>query len=388
MKELREAVIVSAVRTPVGRAIKGALKYIRPETLGALVVKEAVARVKGLDPSTIDDLIMGCAFPEGVQGMNVARIIGLKAGLPNSVAAMTVNRFCSSGLQSIALAAERIMVGGADVIIAGGVEHMSMVPMGGSKPAPDPDMMVDAPEVYTPMGITAEFVATEFGVSREEQDRFALRSHERALVALAEGKFKEEVVPVPYVDENGNEKLHDTDEGPRESTYEGLAKLRAAFKVDGSVTAGNSSQMNDAAAALVLMSLGKARELGLQPLAYYRGFQVVGVRPEIMGIGPAVAIPKLLDKVGLKVDDIDLFEVNEAFAAQAVYCARELGIPDEKVNVNGGAIALGHPLGATGSKLTVQILHELKRRNARYGVVSMCIGGGMGGAGLFERFTA
>ena len=386
MSELREAVIVAACRTPVGRANKGALKHVRPETTGALVIREVVGRAKGLKPEDIDDVVIGCAFPEGVQGMNIARIVALKAGLPDTVAGMTVNRFCSSGLQTIAQSAERIMVGAADVIVAGGIEHMSMVPLGGMKPAPDPEMAANDPKVFTPMGNTAELVAEEFGISREEQDAFAVRSNQRALHALKEGYFAEQYVPVPYKDEQGNERVHEQDEGPRESSMESLAKLRPAFRKGGSVTAANSSQMNDAAAAVVLMSKEKAEELDLTPLAYYRGFQVIGVRPEVMGIGPAAAIPKLLKHVGLQKEDVDLWEINEAFASQAYYCAEKaLGLDPEKVNVNGGAIALGHPLGCTGTKLTVQLLYELKRRNLRYGVVSMCIGGGMGAAGLFER---
>ncbi len=382
---MREAVIVSAARTPVGKAGKGTLRNVRPELLGALVVKEVVKRASPVDPADIDDVILGCAFPEGEAGMNVARVIALKAGLPISVSGLTVNRFCSSGLQTIALAAQNIMCGFSDVIIAGGVETMSMVPMGGNKPAPDPEMMDTAPEVYTPMGITAELVAERYNVSRQVQDAFALRSQQRALAALKEGTFKEQYVPVPYRDADGTTKMHEVDEGPRETTPESLAALRPAFRATGSVTAGNSSQMNDAAAAVMVMSAEKAKSLGLKPMAYFRNFQVVGVPPEIMGVGPAYAIPKLLKATGLKVQDIDLWEINEAFAAQAVYCVRELGIPEERVNVNGGAIALGHPLGCTGAKLTVQLMYEMKRRNARYGVVSMCIGGGMGAAGLFER---
>jgi acetyl-CoA acyltransferase len=381
-KTLREAVIVAAARTPVGRAKKGVLKNVRPETLGAIVVKELIRRTPGLDPTDIDDVVLGCAFPEGEQGMNLARIVAFKAGLPISVCGVTVNRFCSSGLQTISQAAERIMVGAADVMIAGGVESMSVVPMGGNKLAPDPELAAERPEIYTGMGNTAEIVADEFKVTRPEMDAFAVRSNTRALIAIKEGKFREEIVPVPYVDDKGVEQLHDTDEGPRESTVEGLGALKPAFKMNGSVTAANSSQMNDAAAGVMLMSLEKAQALGLTPLAYYRGFQVAGVRPEVMGIGPAVAIPKLLKHVGMTVD---LFEINEAFASQAIYCTRELGVPDEKLNVNGGAIALGHPLGCTGAKLTVQLVHEMKRRGARYGIVSMCIGGGMGAAGLFER---
>jgi acetyl-CoA acyltransferase len=384
-KTLREAVIVAAARTPVGRAKKGVLKNVRPETLGAIVVKELIRRTPGLDPTDIDDVVLGCAFPEGEQGMNLARIVAFKAGLPISVCGVTVNRFCSSGLQTISQAAERIMVGAADVMIAGGVESMSVVPMGGNKLAPDPELAAERPEIYTGMGNTAEIVADEFKVTRPEMDAFAVRSNTRALIAIKEGKFREEIVPVPYVDDKGVEQLHDTDEGPRESTVEGLGALKPAFKMNGSVTAANSSQMNDAAAGVMLMSLEKAQALGLTPLAYYRGFQVAGVRPEVMGIGPAVAIPKLLKHVGMTVDQIDLFEINEAFASQAIYCTRELGVPDEKLNVNGGAIALGHPLGCTGAKLTVQLVHEMKRRGARYGIVSMCIGGGMGAAGLFER---
>ena len=386
MSELREAVIVAACRTPVGRANKGALKHVRPETTGALVIREVVGRAKGLKPEDIDDVVIGCAFPEGVQGMNMARIVALKAGLPLTVAGLTVNRFCSSGLQTIAQSAERIMVGASDCIIAGGIEHMSMVPLGGAKPAPDPEMAANDPKVFTPMGNTAELVAMENDITREEQDAFAVRSNQRALNALKQGYFKDQYVPVPYVDESGNDCLLEQDEGPRDSTIESLARLRPVFRKGGTVTAGNSSQMNDAAAAVVLMSKEKAEELDLTPLAYYRGFQVIGVRPEVMGVGPAFAIPKLLDKHGLTTDDIDLWEINEAFASQAYYCAEKvLGLDPEKVNVNGGAIALGHPLGCTGTKLSVQLMYEMKRRNLRYGVVSMCIGGGMGAAGLFER---
>ncbi len=389
MTELREAVIVAAARTPVGRAKKGALRNVRPETLGSLVVKEAVARASGLKPEDVDDVIMGCAMPEGEQGMNVARIIAVAAGLPDTVGGLTVNRFCSSGLQTIAQAAERIMVGHSDVIVAGGVESMSMVPMGGNKPAPDPDIMLTRPDLFTPMGNTAEIVAERYNITREEQDAFAARSHARAKAAIDGGKFKKEIVPVPYVDDNGNERIHDTDEGVRPgTTVEGLSRLKSPFKQGGSVTAGSSSQMNDAAAAVVVMSAGKARELGLKPMAYVRNYQTIGVAPDEMGVGPAYAIPKLLEKAGLTTDDIDLWEVNEAFASQAIYCVdKVLKLDPEKVNVNGGAIALGHPLGCTGAKLTVQLLHELERRNGRYGVVSMCIGGGMGAAGLFERVS-
>ena len=386
VKELREAVIVAACRTPVGRAKKGAMKHQRPEKLGALVIKELLNRCPGLDPAEIDDVIIGCAMPEGEQGMNVGRMVALKAGLPYTVPGLTVNRFCSSGLQTIAQGAERIMVGADDVVIAGGIECMSLVPMGGNKFSPDPELVEEYPESYTPMGNTAENVVEEAGLTREEQDAFALRSNQRALAAQKAGLFDEQLVPVPYVDENGEEKLHTVDEGPRESTLEGLGKLRAAFlATGGSVTAGNSSQMNDAAAAVVLMSAEKAKELDLTPLAVYRGYQVAGVKPEVMGVGPAFAIPKLLEKTGLTKDDIDLWEVNEAFASQALYCCdKVLELDPEKVNVNGGAIALGHPLGCTGAKLTVQLLYEMKRRGVKRGVVSMCIGGGMGAAGLFE----
>ncbi|MBL0386639.1 acetyl-CoA C-acyltransferase [Tumebacillus sp. ITR2] len=390
---MREAVIVSAVRTAVGRSHKGSLRHTRPEDLGALVVREALNRVPELDPREVEDVIIGCAIPEGEQGMNLGRIVAMRAGLPTNVAGMSVNRFCSSGLQTIALAAQAILTGQADVMIAGGVESMSMVPMVGNKLAPNPWLVDNMPEIYMGMGHTAEQVAQRFGVSREMQDGFAVRSHQRAAAAIASGKFKDEIVPVPVkfqtVDEKGKVKVHeylfDTDEGVRPDTsMEGLAKLRPAFHVQGSVTAGNSSQTSDGAAAVVVMSAEKAQELGLKPLAKFLSFAIGGVDPDIMGVGPVVAIPKALQKAGLSVDDIDLFEVNEAFASQAFHVVRELGLDEEKVNVNGGAIALGHPLGCSGAKLTVQILNELRRRNGKYGVVSMCIGGGMGAAGVFE----
>ncbi|KEO83621.1 acetyl-CoA C-acetyltransferase [Tumebacillus flagellatus] len=390
---MREAVIVSAVRTAVGRSHKGSLRHTRPEDLGALVVREALNRVPELDPREVEDVIIGCAIPEGEQGMNLGRIVAMRAGLPTNVAGMTVNRFCSSGLQTIALAAQAILTGQADVMIAGGVESMSMVPMVGNKLAPNPWLVENMPEIYMGMGHTAEQVAQRFGVTREMQDAFAVRSHQRAAAAIAAGKFKDEIVPVPVkfqtVDEKGKVKVHeylfDTDEGVRPDTsMEGLAKLRPAFHVQGSVTAGNSSQTSDGAAAVVVMSAEKAQELGLKPLAKFLSFAIGGVDPDIMGVGPVVAIPKALQKAGLSVDDIDLFEVNEAFASQAFHVVRELGLDEEKVNVNGGAIALGHPLGCSGTKLTVQILNELRRRNGKYGVVSMCIGGGMGAAGVFE----
>jgi acetyl-CoA acyltransferase len=391
---MKEAVIVSCVRTAIGRAPRGVLRTTRPEDMATPAVKEALARAKGLDPAEIDDLILGCSFPEGEQGMNVGRLVGLQAGLPDSVSGMTVNRFCSSGLQAISLAAERIMLGYADVMMAGGVESMSLVPMGGNKLTPNLTLVNQRVEAYTPMGITAENVAQRYNISREEQDQFAVQSHARAGAAIKEGRFKDEIVPLKVVtrglgaDGKVKEKefVFDTDEGVRyDTTFETLSKLRPVFHARGSVTAGNSSQTSDGAAAAVLMSAEKAKALGLKPMGVFRSFVVAGCNPDEMGVGPAVAIPKLLKHAGLKVEDIDLFELNEAFASQALYCVRELGIDAEKVNVNGGAIALGHPLGCTGAKLTATLLHEMARRGSRYGVVSMCIGGGMGAAGLFER---
>jgi acetyl-CoA acyltransferase len=374
---MREAVIVSAVRTPVGRAVKGTYKNVRPEDLGAAVIKGAMERVPGLSGEEVEDVIFGCAMPEGQQGLNVARTISLLAGLPKSVPAQTVNRFCSSGLQTIASAAERIMAGWADVIVAGGVESMSSVPMGGHTPRPHPWTVTNDPGLFTGMGNTAEIVATRYNISREKQDAMAARSHARALSAIEEGRFKDEIVPFGDLE---------VDEGPRPgSTVEKLGKLRPVFSTKGSVTAGNSSQMSDGAAATVVMSREKAESLGAEILGVLRDFVVVGVEPDEMGIGPACAVPKLLERQGLSIDDIDLMELNEAFASQGVYCIEQLGIDPEKVNVNGGAIALGHPLGCTGAKLTATLLHELKRRGGRYGVVTMCIGGGMGAAGLFER---
>ncbi|NLC76032.1 MAG: acetyl-CoA C-acetyltransferase [Clostridia bacterium] len=390
---MREAVIVSGVRTAVGKAPRGTLRYYRPEDLGGAVIKEAVARAKGLEPQEVDDVIIGCSFPEAEQGMNMGRIVALRAGLPNTVPGFTINRFCSSGLQSIAIAAEKIMCGFADVVVAGGVESMSTIPMGGQKIAPNPYLMEHMPEVYMSMGLTAEEVASRFGISREDQDAFAVRSHERAWKAIQEGKFKDEILPLnvkqvkigPDNKVVTEEVVFDTDEGVRPgTTMEALAKLKPVFKQGGTVTAGNSSQTSDAAAAVVVMSAEKAENLGLKPLAVFRSFAVGGVDPDIMGIGPVVAIPKALKLAGLTIDDVDLFELNEAFASQALYCMRELGLDPEKVNVNGGAIALGHPLGCTGTKLTVTLLNELARRQGKYGVVSMCIGGGMGAAGVFE----
>ena len=390
---MREAVIVAGVRTPVGKAPRGTLKDTRPDDLGAYVIEELLKKAPGLKPSEIDDVIIGCAFPEAEQGMNVARNIVLRAGLPSTVPGMTVNRYCSSGLQTIAIAAEKIMVGFADIIIAGGVESMSMIPMGGNKPAPNPWLMENMPQAYMAMGNTAEEVADRYNITREEQDAFAVQSHRRAANAIQEGKFKEEIVPIKvkksYINEKGKvvqeEVIFDTDEGVRlDTSMEALAKLKPAFKAGGTVTAGNSSQTSDGAAAVLVMTKEKAAELGLEPIAKFISFAVAGVDPDIMGIGPKEAIPKALKLAGLSVEDIDLFEINEAFASQAVYVVKELGLDPEKVNVNGGAIALGHPLGCTGTKLSVSLVHELKRRNGRYGVVSMCIGGGMGAAGVFE----
>jgi acetyl-CoA acyltransferase len=360
--------------------------------MGSEVVREAIARAKGLDPAEIEDVILGCSFPEAEQGMNLGRIVALQAGLPDSVPGQTVNRFCSSGLQSIALAAERIMCGFADVIVAGGVESMSMVPMGGNKLAPSPVLADKYIETYTPMGITAENVAQRFNVSREDQDKFGLASQQKAAAATKEGRFKNEILPLKIVNRSvgPDNKIveeaftFEVDEGIRETSLEALSKLRPAFHVKGSVTAGNSSQTSDGAAASVVMSAEKAAALGLKPLAVFRGYAVAGCPPDIMGVGPAYAIPKLMKMTGKTINDIELFELNEAFASQALYCMRELDLNPDLVNVNGGAIALGHPLGCTGAKLTATLLHEMGRRKLKYGVVSMCIGGGMGAAGLFE----
>jgi acetyl-CoA acyltransferase len=393
---MQDAVIVSAVRTAVGKANKGALAHVRPEELGTAAVREAVRRAAPLAAEDVDDVIMGCAMPEGPQGLNMGRIIALRAGLPDSVTAQTVNRFCSSGLQSIALGAQQIMAGMGDVIVAGGTESMSAVPMSGFCFRPDPWMAEHLPEAYVAMGITAENVARKFGVSREDADAFASRSHERALAAIRDGKFKDEIVPleVERVDMTDGERrtsvaVFDVDEGPRPgSTPEVLARLRPAFHARGTVTAGNSSQTSDGAGAVVVMSRRKAEELGLAPLARFVSFAVGGVAPEVMGIGPVKAIPKALGYAGLKVDDLDLVELNEAFACQALAVIREAGLDPEKTNVNGGAVALGHPLGATGAKLAAQLVYEMKRRGSRYGMVTMCIGGGMGAAGIFENLTA
>ena len=390
---MKEAVIVSSVRTAIGRAPRGKLRYTRPEYMGTVAVKEAVARAKGLDPAEIEDVILGCSFPEAEQGMNLGRIVALQAGFPDSVPGQTVNRFCSSGLQSIAMAAERIMCGFADVIVAGGVESMSLVPMGGNKLAPSPVLAEQYIETYTPMGTTAENVARRFNISRDDQDKFGVASQEKAAAATREGRFKDEIVPMTIVNRSvgsdnkvvESEFIFAVDEGIRATTLEALSKLRPAFSTAGSVTAGNSSQTSDGAAASVIMSAEKAASLGLKPLAVFRGFGIAGCPPDIMGVGPAYAIPKLMQLTGKKISDIDLIELNEAFASQALYCMRELGINPDIVNVNGGAIALGHPLGCTGAKLTATLLHEMARRGSRFGIVSMCTGGGMGAAGLFER---
>ena len=391
---MKEAVVVSAVRTAVGKAPKGTLRHARPDDLGAIAVKGAVERLPSLDPKQIDDVIIGCAMPEGEQGMNVARLISLRAGLPIEAAAMTVNRYCASGLQTIALAAERIRGGGADVIVAGGTESMSYLPMGGNKIAVNPWLMDNHPAAYMSMGLTAERVAKHYGISREESDQFALGSHRKALAAIEAGHFKEEIVPVPVVttvmNGGGNpekkESAFSVDEGPRADTsIEALAKLRAVFHAAGIVTAGNSSQTSDGAAAAVVMSDTRANEIGAKPLARFVSFAYAGCLPEEMGIGPVYAIPKALKLAGLTLDQMDLIELNEAFAAQALAVMKTLGIDPARVNVNGGAIALGHPLGCTGAKLTVSLLGEMKRRGARYGLVTMCVGGGQGAAGIFEN---
>jgi len=387
------AVIVSAVRTAVGKAPKGALSAVRPDDMAAIAMRTAIDNVQGLHADEIDDIYIGCAMPEAEQGLNVARVAAFRAGIPYSVPAMTLNRFCSSGLQSIAFAAERIAAGNAHCIVAGGTESMSMIPMGGHKIAPNPVLVETNPDTYLSMGLTAENLAREFRISREEQDAFALESHRRALHAIDSGRFKDEIVPLPAREvavEHGQrvvrEFTFDTDEGPRRDTsMEALAKLRPAFKIEGTVTAGNSSQMSDGAAAVVVMSEDKARSLGIKPLARFVAYATAGVPPEVMGIGPVEAIPKVLQQAGLKLENIDVIELNEAFAVQSLAVIRELGLDASKVNVNGGAIALGHPLGCTGSKLTATLLHEMQRRGARYGMVTMCVGGGMGAAGIFER---
>jgi acetyl-CoA acyltransferase len=391
---MRDAVIVSAVRTAVGKAPKGTLRNTRPDEMGAAVIKEAAGRVPGLDIAEIEDVIMGCAMPEAEQGMNVARAAAIRAGLPVETSAMTINRFCSSGLQSIAMAAERIRSGGAEVIVAGGLETMSMIPMGGHIIRPNPYLVDHYPDFYLSMGLATENVARKYEVTREEQDEFALRSHQRAAAALDADKFKDETVPlnvsVEDLDERGRKQrreiVFERDEGVRrDSSMEGLTKLRPAFQVKGTITAGNASQMSDGAAAAIVMSDSRAKELGAKPLARFVAYATAGCPPEEMGIGPVFAIPKALKLAGLTLADIDVIELNEAFAAQSLAVIKTLGLDPDKVNVNGGAIALGHPLGCTGAKLTASILRELERRNGRYGMVTMCVGGGMGAAGIFER---
>ncbi len=411
---MREAVIVSSVRTPVGRAFKGTLRATRPDELGAVAIKGALERVPQLDPKEVEDVILGCAMPEAEQGMNVARIASLRAGLPVEVSALTINRFCSSGLQAIAMAAERIMTGGGEVIVAGGTESMSLIPMGGNKISPNPWLVEHYPDAYLSMGLTAERVAKRFGITREAADEFSLRSHQKALAAIQAGKFEDEIVPVPvsFTSSNGNghggtgalarpvransphkplqrqELLFKTDEGPRADTsLEALGSLKPAFHAKGAVTAGNSSQMSDGAAAAVVMSAERAQALGIKPLARYVSFATAGYKPEEMGLGPVFAIPKALKLAGLKLSDIDVIELNEAFAAQSLAVIQEAGLDPERVNVNGGAVALGHPLGCTGAKLTASIIREMKRRNLRYGLVTMCVGGGMGAAGIFENLN-
>ena len=390
---MREAVIVAGARTAVGRAKRGSLKDVHPVDMGAAVVRDLLRRVPQLDPADIEDVIMGTAVPEAEQGMNMARLVGLHAGLPSNVAGITINRFCSSGLQTIAYAAQQIMVGSSDVLVAGGVESMSLLPMVGHKVALNPTLVKTMPEAYMGMGHTAEEVAKRYDVTREAQDAFALTSHQRAVAAIAAGKFQDEIVQMTVkqhsFDAEGKlhvqERVFDKDEGARaDTTMEALAKLRPVFHVQGSVTAGNSSQTSDGAAAVLVMSAEKAAELGVTPIAKFRSFSVGGVDPDVMGIGPIVAVPKALKLAGISMADVDLFELNEAFASQAIAVIRELGLDPEKVNVNGGAIAMGHPMGCTGAKLTISILNELKRRGGKYGVVTMCVGGGMGAAGVFE----
>ena len=391
---MREAVVVSAVRTAVGRAPKGTLKDTRPDEMGAAAIREAVARVEGLNVAEIEDVVMGCAMPEAEQGMNVARVAAIRAGLPKETSAMTINRFCSSGLQSIAIVADRIRAGGIDVGVAGGLETMSMIPMGGHIIRPNPYLVDHYPDFYLNMGLATENVARKYEISREEQDAFSVRSHERAARAIDEGKFRDEVVPLNVtfeeLDERGRKQRREVvfqeDEGVRRGTnMEALAKLKPAFHVKGTITAGNASQMSDGAAAVVVMSEERAKELGAKPLARFVAYATAGCPPEEMGIGPVFAIPKALKLAGLTLDQIDVIELNEAFAAQSLAVIKELGLDEEKVNVNGGAIALGHPLGCTGAKLTATILRELERRNGRFGMVTMCVGGGMGAAGIFER---
>ena len=392
---MQEAVIIDCLRTAVGKAGRGSLRNTRPDDLGATVVKALLEKYPAVAKDAVDDVIMGCAMPEAESGMNMARIIALRAGLPVTVPGVTINRFCSSGLQAIAMAADRVRAGGSDIIIAGGAESMSMLPMSGNKFAPNPWFVDNQPEIYMGMGLTAEAVRRKYGISREEQDAFSYRSHQNALKAQADGKFDDEIVPVDVETTtlaNGKPATRHSafskDEGPRADTsVEALAKLKAVFAADGTVTAGNSSQTSDGAAAALVMSAKRAEELGLKPMARYASFAVGGVPPEIMGMGPVVAIPKALKQAGIALSDIDVTELNEAFAVQALAVIRESGLNLDSVNVNGGAIALGHPLGCTGAKLTATVLREMKRRGSRYGMVTMCIGGGQGAAGIFERLN-
>jgi acetyl-CoA acyltransferase len=385
---MREVAILSAVRTPIGRAPRGVFKNTRPDDLAALAAREAIRRAE-VSPADVEDVVLGSAHPEAEQGLNVARQVGFLAGLPDTTSAMTINRYCSSGLQAAAIVADRIAVGAIDIGLAGGLESMSMVPMGGSKIALNPAVVDQFPDAYIPMGNTAENVARQFGVSRGDQDAFALGSHQKAVAAWGRGDFTAEVLPVKtrvFDGEVWRDITVDRDEGPRADTsLEKLAALKPVFDPTGTVTAGNSSPLNDGAAAIILMAADKAKDQGKKARAYFRGFAVAGVPPAIMGIGPVPAVRKLLAKMGLAVDQIDLFEVNEAFASQALYCVRELGLPPARVNVNGGAIAIGHPLGATGARQIATALHELERRKGRYAIITMCIGGGMGAAGLIER---
>jgi acetyl-CoA acyltransferase len=394
---MKEAVIVSIARTAVGKAPRGTLRNTRPDDMAATAIREVLRRAPALDPTEVEDVILGCAMPEAEQGNNVARVASLRAGLPVSCSAMTINRFCSSGLQAIAIACERIMAGFADVVIAGGTETMSMIPMGGYHFAPNPYLIEHYPDFYLSMGLTAENLARKYQITRQQQDEFALRSHQRALAAIAEGRFKEEVVPLEVVEVNLNGKdkpqtrqiRFDTDEGPRADTsLDALAKLMPAFHAQGTVTAGNASQMSDGAGAAVVMSAEKAKALALEPLARFVSFATAGCLPEEMGIGPVYAIPKALKLAGLKLADVAVIELNEAFAAQALSVIALAELDLERVNVNGGAIALGHPLGCTGAKLTATLLGELKRRSAKYGMVTMCVGGGMGAAGIFENLQS
>jgi acetyl-CoA acyltransferase len=397
---MKEAVIASSVRTAVGKAYKGTLHATRPDDLAAIAINGAIARVPGLDPKEIEDVVLGCAMPEAEQGMNMARIASLRAGLPVECSAITINRFCSSGLQAIAMAAERVMLGGAEVVVAGGAESMSMVPMGGNKTSPNPWLMDNYPDAYLGMGLTAENLVRKYGITREKADEFSYCSHQKALAAIAAGKFKDEIVPVEVLStvvSNGDgrggraktaTKVFDTDEGPRADTsLDALARLKPAFHAHGTVTAGNSSQMSDGAAISVVMSADRARALGVKPLGRFLAFATAGCPPEEMGVGPVFAIPKALRLAGLKLEQIDVIELNEAFAAQSLSVIGAAGLDPARVNVNGGAIALGHPLGCTGAKLTATILRELERRKAHYGMVTMCIGGGMGAAGIFERLS-